>query len=123
MGRQTKLDKATEEEEVRVEKASAEVAEEEGKMVEMEKELADVQRQITAHKADDIRRERRRREEVKTARVEDVDSDMDVGEGGGDADSVGEVGVSVEEGKRRKVVKKSKFCMGTALVNYLDVDG
>ena len=46
-----------------------------------------------------------------------------VGGDGEEEDSAGEVGVSIEEGKRRKVVRKRSFCMGTASVGDLDVDG
>ena len=44
-------------------------------------------------------------------------------EDGEEEDSAGEVGVSIEEGKRRKLVRKGSFCMGTASVGDLDVDG
>ena len=67
-----------------------------------------VPRWISAHKADDERRERGRKEEGRVAQ----DADMEGGEMEED-DSAGEVGVSVEEGKRRKVVRKGRFCVGS----------
>ena len=44
-------------------------------------------------------------------------------EDGEEEDSVAEVGVSIEEGKRRRAVRKGSFCVGTASVGDLDVDG
>ena len=89
----------------------------------MEKELDGVQNKIAAQKADDQRRERRRREAATAAR-EEQDAEMRRwGEDGEEEDSAGEVGVSIEERKRRKVVRKRSFCMGTASVGDLDVDG
>ena len=81
-----------------------------------------VQKQIAAHEGDDQRRERRRREEAKAAR-EEQDAEMRGWGEDGEEDDAGDVGVSIEEGKRRKVVRKGSFCMGTASVGDLDVDG
>ena len=75
-------------------------------------------------RGDDQRRERRRREAAKAAR-EEQDAEMRGWRRGDgeEEDSAGDVGVSIEEGKRRKVVRKGSFCMGTASVGDLDVDG
>ena len=40
-----------------------------------------------------------------------------------EVDSADEVGVRVEVGKRRKVVRRGRFCMDSASVGEFDVDG
>ena len=69
---------------------------------------------LTLTKAEDARRER----EAKAPRVEEVNSDMDVEGGSG---SEGEVGVNVEAGKRRKVVRKGRVSTSSCSKG-LDVD-
>ena len=70
-----------------MENARAKVLEEEERVANIEKEFTEVLMQVDAHKADE-KKERRRREEAReaeAARVEEVNSDMDVTEDvGGD---------------------------------------
>ena len=63
-------------------------------------------RQIAVHNADNVRRER----EARAPRVEEVTSDMDVEDG---VESGGEVGVNVEAGNKRKVVRKGRVSTGS----------
>ena len=73
----------------------------------LEKELEDVELQITAHRVETTERERenRRREKDRVSKgplIEEVGSEMDVTEDGGDGDSIGEGGIFIEVGKKRK---------------------
>ena len=90
---QEKLTKRLQEEKERIERARAKLQEEE--------ELEGVTRQVETHKAEDFRRAR----EARVPRVEEVGPDMDI-EGGTDAGE--EVGVKIEAGKKRKVVRKAR---------------
>ena len=120
LGRKSKFEKGLEEGGVRVQQARERLAEEQGKVAELGKDMEEVDQLIAAHKAE--RRERRRREAARTPRVEEGGSEMDVGEDGGDVDSGGEVVVRIEEGKRRKVVRQGRFYTAACVTGNLDVE-
>ena len=112
MNQETQLKKGLEEGRERVEKAKSKVLEEEERVTKVEKDLSEVVKQIDAHRAEDKKRERKRRAEAREARgpnVEEVISDMEVTEDGGDGDSTREGGVSQEVGKKEGC---PKFCKG-----------
>ena len=74
-----RLEKGLEEGKVRVEKSNARALEEDEKVTKMERDLIEVLKQVDAHKAEDKRRDRKRREEAGEAgeaRVEEVHSDV-----------------------------------------------
>ena len=48
-----------------MEKAKARASEEEEKVTKMERDLSEVLKQVDAHKAEDIRRDKKRREEAR----------------------------------------------------------
>ena len=117
------MEKRIEEGKVRVEKDTTKVVEEEGGVAGFEKEIEEVQDAIRAHRVEVETRERVTREEARAAReAQDVDMDEDGGDGMKRSD--GEVGISVEEGKRRKVVRKGRFCVAfAAVVGDLNAEG
>ena len=90
---EARLLKGAEEGRVRVERARTKVQEEEDKLEKIEKELEGFQKQIEAHRVEEKQKEKKRRSEAKEAKgplIEEVGSDMEVTEDGGEGNSAGE---------------------------------
>ena len=125
LNQETQLKKGLEEGRERVEKAKAKVLEEEERVTKVEKDLSEVRKQMDAHRAEDKKRERKRRAEAREARgpkVEEVISDMEVTEDGGDGDSTGEGGVFQEVGKKRKRKVVRSFAKDVGGFGDVDLD-
>ena len=103
--RQDELGRRVKEGKERLEAARAEVRQEEEAVAGLEGELRTVADQCAAHKAED----RRREEEARAPRAEEVVSDMDI-EGGSSTGE--EVGMNQVAGKRRKVVRNNRVQAG-----------
>ena len=100
------IDKRVEESKGKVEKAKAKVVGEEEVLVKVERELAEVEEFIRAHREADERRERVRIEEARRAREPRC---MELNESGGEGEAEEEEEedeVNLEGGKKRKVVRK-----------------
>ena len=99
----------------RVDRAKAKLQEDEASLTLFTGELEGVTRQVEAHKAETVRLAT----EAAARRVEEVGSDMEV-EGGTDTGE--EVGVNIEAGKKRKVVRKARPSASAGSLNLTTED-